>query len=284
MPTGAWSGSRSENLASFSLTLRQDGERFYHYTTYGQHRGIAGNTVGDGINLHAPGELHADDFRNRSILLEWGGGWRPVDDLQLRWALFDQQRTRPEFFGSADLQVRGVELETEAALGEATLVTATFTLLDARYDQSSPAEFGGGSLWNVYAPGAGPTSDGNGLGYIGGFFLNSLPPGDYQLPGLSRWQVTLGLRHRVDEHWLLQVWGTLQGRQRGNLAGEYTIPTQMEWNAALTYTAGRWDIQVVARNLLDADNWLHNGDTFFDQMLVSRNEPLRMEGRLRLRF
>lgn len=284
VPVDAWSDAAEENLASFTLTLRQDGERFYHYTTFGQHRGVAGNTVGDGINLHAPGQLHADDFRNRSRILEWGGGWRPGPAIQARWALFQQERSRPEFFGPADLRVRGFELETEAAINDSSLLTATFTLLDARYDQSAPAEFGGGSLWNVYAPGAGPSGEGNGLGYIGGFFLNSQESGDHRLPGLSRWTASLGLRHYVTRKWILQVWGTLQGRQTGNLAGEYSIPSQMEWNAALTYTVESWECQLVVRNLLDADNWSHNGDTFFDQMLVSRNEPIRFEGRLRLRF
>jgi hypothetical protein len=157
-------------------------------------------------------------------------------------------------------------------------------VLDAHYDNAAPAEFGGGSLWNVYAPGAGPTGEGNGLGYIGGFFLNSVAPGDYRIPGLSEWQLNAGLEQSLGERWSIWIWGGWAGEQHGNLAAEYVIPSQMEWNASLTYDAGNWEAQLVARNLFDADNWLHNGDTFFDQMLVSRNLPLRLEGRLRIRF
>lgn len=271
-------------LVSGSVSLHKDWERGAAYATAGAFRSIAGNTVGDGINLYAPGELLRDDFLNRSRLYEIGGLWRPVDDLAVSGALFHQERTRQEFFGSNDIRARGFDLRLDWQARQSTRIELSAHFLDARYDNASPAEFGGGSLWNVYAMGEGPTQEGNGFGYIGGFFLNSLPPGDYRLPGLSRWTLGLGIEEAIGEHLTFRLWGGWQSRQAGNLAGEYEIPEQMEWNASLRYSAGRWDCLLIARNLLDAENWIHNGDTFFDQMLVSRNLPLRLEGRLRIRF
>ncbi|MGC9450962.1 MAG: hypothetical protein ACP5I4_05885, partial [Oceanipulchritudo sp.] len=282
--SGGWSDERTERLASFSVTLRRQGEQWEQYVSAGWYQGIAGNTVGDGINLYPPGELHGDDYRNHSRLIEWGGTWRPAGNLSLGWAVFDQRRQRREFFGPNDIHVRGTEVEAEWRPLDSTRIRFAGTFLDARYDDAAPAEFGGGSIWNVHAEGAGPTAEGNGLGYLGGFFANSLPPGDYRIPGLSRWNLGLGIRQMISESLQLHVWGSWLSRQNGNLAAEYLIPAQTEWNLSLLYSSGPWDFQLIARNLLDADNWIHNGDTFFDQLLVSRTLPLRLEGRVRVRF
>lgn len=278
------SDSDTVRLLSGSLRLVREMENGSVYLTGGVYRGIAGNTVGDGINLYEGGRLLRDDFLNRTRLLEIGGRHMLGQPLAITWAVFDQRRKRQEFFGSNDIAVRGAELSLEWQPATDTRLYLNSQYLDARYDNAAPAEFGGGSLWNVYAPGAGPTGQGNGLGYIGGFFLNSVAPGDYPIPGLSEWQVNAGIEQAFGEQWRLWIWGGWTSDQRGNLAGEYVIPSQMEWNASLTFNAGRWQAQLIARNLLDAENWLHNGDTFFNQMLISRNLPLRLEGRFRIRF
>jgi hypothetical protein len=271
-------------LLSGSLSLQREFENGTVYLTAGQYRGVAGNTVGDGVNLYGDGRLHRDDFLNRARLLEIGGRHQVGERGFLSWSVFDQRRKRLEFFGSNDITVHGAEISLDWQPTASTRLYMNGQYLDARYDNAAPAEFGGGSLWNVYAPGAGPTGQGNGLGYIGGFFLNSVAPGDARLPGLSKWQMNAGIEQELGDRWSLWVWGGWSSEQRGNLAGEYFIPSQMEWNASLTYRTGKWEAQLVARNLFDAGNWLHNGDTFFNQMLISRNLPLRLEGRFRIRF
>lgn len=278
------SDSAAQTLLSGSVSLQRDFGSARAYLTVGSFRGIAGNTVGDGINLYADGRLHRDDFLNRTELLEAGGGFTISENLTASGAVFAQSRRRQEFFGSNDLLVRGAEASLSLRLGSATRFHANASYLDARYENASPAEFGGGSLWNVYAAGAGPTGEGNGLGYIGGFFLNSQPPGDYRLPGLPRWQANFGMEHRFSEAWLIWIWGAWSGKQYGNLAREYTIPAQWEWNASLSWEWESVTLQVVGRNLLDAENWIHNGDTFFNQMLISRNLPFRLELVIRRAF
>jgi hypothetical protein len=281
---GGWSDRQLVTLGSASVSLQRDWRAVSAYLTAGSYRGVAGNTVGDGVNLYPPGALHRDDFLNRSRLLEAGWSWQAADGLAFSGALFLQERTRREFFGLNDIRTAGATVNADWQPRAGTRLTANAQYLDARYDAAAPAEFGGGSIWNVYAPGAGPTGEGNGFGYIGGFFLNSLTPGDYRIPGLSRWQLNAGIEQQIGAYWTLRLWGGWQDAQRGNLAGEYHIPAQMEWNAALAWSAGRWDARLIARNLFDAANWIHNGDTFFDQMLISRNLPLRLEGRVRMRF
>lgn len=284
VPAGGWSDQETLPLVSGTLSVRKDWQAASAYLTWGHYRGISGNTVGDGVNLYAPGTLFRDDFLTRSRLLEVGGDWQLAEQLVLRGALFDQKRRRTEFFGSNDIEARGLEVEVDWRPLSGTRVRVTGNYLEVRYDEAAPAEFGGGSLWNVYAPGAGPTGEGNGLGYIGGFFLNSLSPDDYRVPGIPRWQIQGSLAQAFGEDLRVAFWGGWGGSVKGNLAGEYHIPEQGEWNLSLDYELGAWTCQITVRNLFDDRNWIHNGDTFFDQMLVSRNLPRRLEGRLRYTF
>lgn len=279
-----WSDSRGLYRASGQIALHREFNRGRVHLLFAKMSGVAGNTVGDGLNLYSPGQLWSEDFENSQQLWELGGDQQIGGRAQLRWSAWHQKRTRAEFFGSNDIVAKGAEADLRVEVRTGTRISVNVAYLDARYDNAAPAEFGGGSLWNVYAAGAGPEGAGTGLGYLGGFLFNSMPPGDYRLSGTSRWSGALSLQQRLSERWMLQIWGTVQSRQRGNLAAEYFIPSQTEWNLSLNYERPDWDLQIVARNLLDADNWRHNGDTFFDQMLVSRNLPLRVEGRIRWRF
>lgn len=284
VPDGGWSDREDLPLLSGTASLRKEWAEGATYLTVGLYRGASGNTVGDGVNLYPPGTLFRDDFLTRSRLLELGGQWRLSERLVLSGALFDQKRTRAEFFGSNDIEVRGLEVEGDWRPLPGTRIRLTANYLEARYEEAAPAEFGGGSLWNVYAPGSGPTGEGNGLGYIGGFFLNSLPPGDYRVPGIPRWQLQGSLEQTFEDFLTLAFWGGWTGSVQGNLADEYEIPEQGEWNLSLEYQTGSWSCQLTIRNLFQDRNWIHNGDTFFDQMLVSRNLPRRLEARFRYTF
>jgi hypothetical protein len=274
---GTLADAASVGIASGSATVMHEGSRHAIYLTYADFGGVAGNTVGDGINLYGESGLHEADLDNRFQLLELGVRADLAAGWALRGALFSQRRQRVEFFGRNTIQTDGVELGMDWRPSRDTHVGWTAHYIDARYRSGAPAEFGGGSVWNVFAPGTGPTGDGNGLGYTRGFFLNSVSPGDHRLPGLSRWQIGFQLDHRLTPRWDVVVHGWVQGPQSGNLAGEFTIPRQMEWNASLGYRVQSWEARIGVHNLLDAENWIHNGDTYFDQLLISRNLPRRLE-------
>lgn len=266
--TALWSGS---------ATLTYEQPAYSVYLSYADMGGVSGNTVGDGINLYGPQGIHDEDLRNRNRLAEIGLRARLSEDWALQAALFDQRRNRVEFFGRNALQTRGIEGRLDGQLGERTRVGLTAHYLDARYRNAAPAEFGGGSLWNVFAAESGPTGEGTGLGYTQGFFLNSVLPGDHRIPGISRWETAFHVHQDMGERWSIRLQGQIRGPQLGNLAGEYRIPQQMEWNAVIGYQAETWEARFVVYNLFDAENWIHNGDTYFDQLLISRNLPQRLE-------
>lgn len=273
----ALSDSASTTLWSGSVTLTYAQPTYTAYLSYANLGGVSGNTVGDGINLYGEQGIHEEDLRNRNRLAEMGLRARLSENWALQAALFDQRRNRVEFFGRNALQTRGIEGSLDGQLGQRTRIGLAAHYLYARYRNAAPAEFGGGSLWNVFAEGTGPTGEGTGLGYTQGFFLNSVLPGDHRIPGISRWEAAFHVHQDLGEHWSIRLQGQLRGSQLGNLAGEYRIPQQMEWNAVIGYQAETWEARLVVYNLLDADNWIHNGDTYFDQLLISRNLPQRLE-------
>jgi hypothetical protein len=272
--------------ASHSLNIRwQPTARATLYLTHARVHALAANTVGDGISLYGDGRMREADFNNRNTL--WELGWRQIGRDPANWwsvTVFDQQRTRREFFGPSDLAARGIELDGSLRIAQRLVVFGNAAYLDAHYIASSPAEFGGSSLGNVYAPGTGPDGLGNGLGYIGGFFLNSLPPGDYRLPGVSRWQVQAGARWQPVDGLTAVAWALWRSAQDGNLRREFTIPAQLTINLSLTLERGPWSWSVDCLNAANARNWVHNGDTFFNQLLISRELPRRLQARASYRF
>lgn len=263
----------SESLFTVSghFSLEKRFENALVYLTYGNFSGVAGNTVGDGINLHAPGMVREDDFENSTELLELGVKWHFGDWLSVAVNGYKQERTRPEFFGNNNIDVEGGELQIEYVGEKNWGASLGLGVMNAHYKNSTPAEFGGGSLNNTYAVGAGPTGEGNGLGYIRGFFVNSLVPGDYRIPGISDYIVRPGIWYAPIEALRLSLWGTWQSEQKGNMAGEYFIPGQSTLNASVTIKWDDWEILISGMNITNEDNWLHNGDTYFDQLLVSRS-------------
>lgn len=273
----ALSDSASTTLWSGSVTLTYAQPTYTAYLSYANLGGVSGNTVGDGINLYGEQGIHEEDLRNRNRLAEMGLRARLSENWALQAALFDQRRNRVEFFGRNALQTRGIEGSLDGQLGERTRFGFVAHYIDARYRNAAPAEFGGGSLWNVFAAGAGPTGEGTGLGYTQGFFLNSVLPGDHRIPGISRWETAFHVHQAFTDNLSVRLQGQIRGPQIGNLAAEYRIPQQTEWNAVIGYQAETWEAQVIVYNVFDADNWIHNGDTYFDQLLISRNLPRRLE-------
>ncbi|MCC5839258.1 MAG: hypothetical protein JJT96_03960 [Opitutales bacterium] len=250
-----------------------------HYLAFNLMSAVGGNTVSDGLNLYVEEGIRAEDLDNRSRLWEMGGRYSlGGGDLSAGWTLFRQTRVRRDFFGPSDVESKGVELESAwSPVGARWRIFANAAYVDAHYKNASPAEFGGSSIGNVFAPGTGPEGLGNGLGYIGGFFLNSLPPGNYRFPGHSRWQVSTGLSHRLTNNLTANVWWVWRSEQDGNLRREFTLPAQNEGNLSLTWerAADRFSLDIF--NLGNSSNWRHNGDTFFNNQFVARELPRRIQ-------
>ncbi len=275
---GVWSGS-------LSLTWRR-GEGEALTLTMADTNGVEGSIAGGGIMLNAIGEVNRANLENRSGLLEIAWKKRFGKKAEFGVTAYQQERRRLEIRGNrSDIRVRGLELEGRWVTERRGALFVTLTHINGVFRNSAPSQLGGRSLYDLYAAGTGPGGAGTGAGFDF-FFLNQVPPGDYPIPGLSKWTGNLG--------WILppgeggrpgfRIWGRFRSEQIGNLDGEYQIPEALELNAGVDFEIGRWALSLDWLNLTDAELWQHNGQTFFNNQLVSRGLPGRLEARIEVEF
>ncbi|MBL9214629.1 MAG: TonB-dependent receptor [Opitutaceae bacterium] len=256
------------------------------YATYQRAYAVHGNVTGGGIMLKDDGAgngiIDPDDFKNLSRLAELGAKFSLLDHkLYAGVALYDQRRAEVELGGDIkNLKMRGAELELVYQPDLSFNATFNVAYTDGRFDHSSASQAGGTSLYNLYAAGRGPGGLGNGLG----FQWDKLPPGDYRIPGLSRWVVNGSFAYTAPSGFGGGLGGSWQGEQPGNLTNEYHIPAQIFLNAFVFYRRPSWEANIDIVNALDRRNWIHNGDNYSNHVLVFQDLPLRVEGQVKFRF
>jgi outer membrane receptor protein involved in Fe transport len=108
--------------------------------------------------------------------------------------------------------------------------------------------------------------------------------GDYRIPGLSRWVINSSVSYQFESGFGGGLGGSWQSEQPGNLLNEYHIPAQIFLNAFLFYRQPKWEVNLDILNVLDRRNWIHNGDTWSNNMLVFQDLPLRFEGYVKYKF
>ncbi len=239
------------------------------YVTHDRIRSAKGSVTGGGVSL-AGGTIDREDFRNESVLTEAGA---KADLLGHRLfagaALFQQDRQVRDLLGNLDnLRVRGLELETVWTPAGGLSVLANATLQDGHYVDSAPfeASTGGG-----FTPGGSPA------------------PGNWRIPGFSRLLLNGGIRQRFDSGFGVGLNAQWQSAQNVNIPVAPTDPqlvihAQTTLNASVFYEVKRWTATLTILNLANARNWIHNGDTYTGAGLISRELPLRLEGRVTVRF
>ncbi|HEY0947181.1 MAG TPA: TonB-dependent receptor [Opitutaceae bacterium] len=256
------------------------------YATYQRAYAVHGNVTGGGIMLKddggGRGVIDRDDFKNLSELAEIGAKFALVENtLYAGFALYDQRREEVELGGDVEkLRIRGAEAELVYQPHARLNATLNLAFTDGRFDDSSATQAGGASLYDLYALGAGPGGRGTGVG----FTWDKLPPGDYRIPGLSRWVVNSSVSYRLENGFGGGFGGSWQSRQPGNLLNEYHIPAQVFLNAFLFYRTPRWEVNIDLLNVLDERNWIHNGDNWSNNVLVFQDLPRRVEGYVKFRF
>ncbi len=260
------------------------------YATYQRAYAVRGNVTGGGIRLKKLklsdgtkiGVIDPDDFKNLSRLAEVGAKFSLLDNkLYAGVALYDQRRQEVTFRGKVEnLRLQGAEVEL--VYQPDTHLNATFNVAytDGHFAGATAlGQSGGASLYNLYALGAGPGGLGNGIG----FTWDELA-GDYRIPGLSRWMINSSASYQFASGFGGGFGGSWQSEQPGNLLNEYHLPAQIFLSAFLFYRQPKWEVNLDLLNVLNRRNWIHNGDTWSNNVLVFQDLPLRLEGYVKYRF
>ena len=268
-----------------SLTWTPEASRSF-YLSWNSVAEIYGSVTGGAVlQFYPPGTIRSEDFDGRSDLLEAGAKFAFDENrVFLGLSVFRQDRSRAEFGGGRNaIETTGAEAELVYQPRRGVYLTANASWLDAHYVNSAPTQLGGRSLYDLYAEGTGPEGKGTGIGYDF-WFVNQVPPGDYRISGLSSVLLNASAAYRFENGFGFSIQSQWQSPQWGNLDREYEIPAQLTVNASLTYTTPGWEVGLDCLNLTDARNWIHNGDEFMNNQLISVEPPIRFEGYLKVRF
>lgn len=248
---------------AYSLTW-QARSNLSFYATHNRIRSSKGSVTGGGVDLSG-GTIDPEDFRNQSVLWEAGAKASLLDHkLFAGAALFQQDREERNLFGDKDdIRVRGLELETFYQPAAGTTVFANATFQSGYYKQA-----------DIYQAA-------DLINYTTGV-------GDWALVGFSNTLLNAGVRHRFECGFGYGLNGRWQSPQNVNIATPgyplLKLPAQFSIDASVFYEAPRWTATVEVLNLTDEHNWVHNGDAFTGSALLSRELPLRVDGRLTWKF
>ena len=255
------------------------------YFTYNRSRAVNGSVTGGGIFLFN-NQIDRNDFNNRSDLYEGGMRFSFYEHkLFVGLTAFSQDRKKVEFRGGKnDIRVQGFELESVYQPKNDFYIFSNLTFTEGHYRDSAPFQLGGRSIYDLYAPSTGPGARGTGLGYESFPGANQAPAADWRIPGMSRWLFNAGSSYLPTSGLGFRLWGSVESEQIGNLDAEFHFPTQFSLNAAISYSNPKWKAEITLYNITDETNWVHNGDTFVNNLLVSRELPFRLGGRINLFF
>jgi hypothetical protein len=256
------------------------------YVTWNSVTEIYGSVTGGGVlQFYPPGTIRPEDFDGRSELMEAGAKFSLNENrIFLGFAAYHQTRSRAEFGGGRnEIEFDGLEAELVFQPRPGFYLTANTSWIDGGYVNSAPTQLGGRSLYDIYPKGGGPEGKGTGVGYDF-WFVNQVPVGDYDLSGLSKVLINASAAYRFENGIGLSLQTMWQSPQWGNLDHEYEIPSQLTVNLSATYTAPAWEIGIDCLNVTNQRNWIHNGDEFMNNQLISVEPPIRLEGYLKIRL
>ncbi len=224
------------------------------YATYNRASAVNASVTGGAIVLDTDFTINKKNFRSVNKLYEVGTRYQD-NDTTISLTGFWQYRQQHNFYVNEpdDIMVRGIELEHRYLLTKNLFVFTNLTYMEANVDNSFPFEFNGIGL---------PAATG---------------PGDYRIPGLSRIYANQTLSYHPKKNWTFGVTGLWQSEQSGNALGGYHIPSQHTINAHVSYQLQSWNLRVSGYNLTDQDNWIHNGDFYGANVVISRELPIRYE-------
>jgi hypothetical protein len=232
------------------------------FATIGRLRAVNGTVTGGAVVFDPNLQVSEESFQSLNKLYEVGTRWQRSDKSSVALTGFWQYRQQHNFYANSpdNIMVRGVELEAKTEPNKRTFVIFNLTYMEANFDNSFPFE------WN-----------GIGLSAV-------TEPGNYRIPGLSRVYANTTAGYKLNRNW--EVNGTVraQSEQAGNASGGYHIPSQYSADVQLAYFTKTWRTALTVRNITNERNWVHNGDAYGDNVIISRELPINASVSVSKRF
>lgn len=220
------------------------------YATIGRLSAVNASQTGSSIVLGPNNLINTADFHSLNKLYEIGGRYQ-LDNLSFSLTGFEQWRQQNNFYTNSPdfIHSRGVELETKYN-GKNYFILFNATYLEDNFVNSLPFEF-------------------NGIGLPA-----AVVAGNYRVPGVSRLSGNGTVGVNLTRHIALSTNLRLQSPQSGDSLGNYHLPSEYDLSAILSYSRKNWSVKLIGDNLTNQDNFIHNGDEYGDNTVLSRSLPI----------
>ena len=232
----------------YSLT-----DKWSVYATYGRLRAVNGSVTGGGIVLDPDLKVNKDSLRSLNKLYEVGTRWNTLN-ASVGLTAFWQYRQQHNFYVNEpdNILARGIELETKFQPTRDLFFITNLTYMEANYDNSLPFEFSGNGL-----PAASIA-------------------GNYRISGLSRLYFNSTIAKTIAKNWGISTTLRAQSEQAGDTLGNYHIPSQYSLDVQLSYVEKNWSAALYFNNVTNQLNWVHNGDAYGANVIISRELPFNI--------
>ena len=221
------------------------------YATVGRISAVNGSVTGGGIVLDPNYKINPDDFHSLNKLYEVGARYQ-YGKFSTALTGFWQWREQHDFYTNTpdNVMARGIELESKWQPNSNWFFITNATYLEDNFTNSLPFEFSGIGL-----PAASVS-------------------GNYRVPGLSRLSLNQTIGYKLTRH--IEAVASLQAQseQSGDALGGYRIPSEYSVGAQISYTEKNWRITLSGQNLTNQLNFIHNGDEYGDNVLLSKELPI----------
>jgi outer membrane receptor for monomeric catechols len=225
--------------------------------------------TGDGIT--------PEDFHIRNFLYEAGSKFALMNNtLFLTGSVYYQKRSQTNLFGAVQVvDSAGYELQANYQPNKHFSGTASFSYMNAWLPGASGGLAFTENVYDAFAP-----PYGNGIGSPN---FDSLPLGNYRLPGVPRELFSAFTKYRSDLGLGASIGIVVTSPIITSYLGNVVIPTQYTLDGAVFYEAKHWAVRLNLYNITDEKNWSAE-DPAVANDLVTADLPFHVEGSLTYRF
>ena len=237
------------NTESLIYSIRKNWTIF---ATIGRLRAVNGSVTGGAIVLDPNMKISANSFRSLNKLYEIGTRWN-TETASVALTGFWQYRQQHNFYANQpdNIVARGAELEVKVSPTKSFFNITNLTYMESNFDKSFPFEY-------------------NGIGKL----TACTSVGNYRVPGLSRLYLNDTIGYRLTKNVEMTASGRVQSEQDGDTLSNYHIPSQFDIDLGISYSTKSWKTALLVRNVTNELNWVHNGDAYGDNVIISRELPM----------
>jgi hypothetical protein len=234
-------------------------------------------TNGGGFDGFTGDGITASDFHIKNFLYEGGSKLALLDNTMfITGSVYFQQRSQTDLFGAVQVvDAAGYELQANYQPNSHFSGTASFSYMNSWLPGASGGLAFTENVYDAFAP---PYGTG-----VGSPNFNSLPVGNYRLPGVPRELFSAFSKYKSDLGVGASLGIVVTGPMNTSYLGNVVIPTQYTLDGSVFYEQKHWAVRLNLYNITNRKNWSAENPAVAND-LITPDLPFHVQGSLTYRF